>query len=257
MNYKVNKKEPVLFIVKIFLTAFVLYGLYKYIAFLAAKAGQAGAMMAIFAVYAVFIWLFFFFQKVFLVAYMKGNGVCVSARQFPEIYAAYQEMAAKLNLKKVPKLFILQQGGMLNAFAIRFSCRNYIAIYSDIFSVYESDLNAVKFVLGHELGHVQRKHLSKNFWTFPSAIIPFVSKAYSRACEFTCDNIGGGLIDSDRQNGIVLLAGGKDLYKKIDIDNYLEEAEQNRSFAVKFVGLTMTHPYLPKRIVNLRALDAK
>jgi Zn-dependent protease with chaperone function len=163
-------------------------------------------------------------------------------------------MAGKLGLKIIPPLFILQQGGMLNAFAIRLSGENYIAIYSDIFSLYKSDIETVKFVLAHELGHVKQKHNQKRVWTFPSSIIPFLTPAYSRACEYTCDNIGGSLIpdETSRLNGLLLLAGGKDIYKEINIKNYLETAERHRSFAVDLVNLFISHPYLPKRIENLQ-----
>jgi len=192
------------------------------------------------------------FQKIFLVAYMKGNGICVSENQFPEVYSEYCLMGEKLHIKKLPKLFIVQQGGLLNAFAIRFSGRNYIAVYSDIFSILNSDPDTLKYVIGHELGHVKRNHMSKRFWTFPSSVIPFLTPAYSRMCEYTCDNIGAGLVKDDFIDGLVLLAAGKDLYKRIDISNYLEEAKKNNSFVVKFVGLFMSHPYLPKRIKNIR-----
>jgi Zn-dependent protease with chaperone function len=120
--------------------------------------------------------------------------------------------------------------------------------------LYKSDIEAVKFVLAHELGHVKRGHNQKRFWTFPSSLVPFLMAAYSRACEYTCDNIGGSFIpgETGRLQGLLLLAGGKDLYKEIDINSYLDTAKQNRSFAVKFVNMFISHPYLPSRIENLR-----
>jgi tetratricopeptide (TPR) repeat protein len=163
-------------------------------------------------------------------------------------------MAEQLELKKVPPLFILESGGLLNAFATRFGGKNYIAIYSDIFALYKTDIESVKFVLAHELGHIKRKHMQKSFWTFPSFIIPFLNSAYSRACEYTCDNIGSSLVsdENSRLNGILLLAGGKDIYREINVENYIKTAEQNRSFIVNFVNLFRSHPYLPNRIENIQ-----
>jgi Zn-dependent protease with chaperone function len=195
-----------------------------------------------------------FFNRLFLIAYVKGEGIRVSETQFSDIFKIYCAMAKSLALKKVPPLFILQQGGFLNAFAIRFSRKNYIAIYSDIFSLYSSDIEAVKFVLAHELCHVKRKHAQKIFWTLPSLIVPFLTTAYSRACEYTCDNAGASFISDgeDKLRGLLLLAGGRNLYRNIDVNSYLEMAKQSRSLSVEFVSLFMAHPYLPRRIENIR-----
>jgi Zn-dependent protease with chaperone function len=251
MNYSVRKSENALFAIKIIATLVVILCVVLLLS--KATSRHLASISAVF-IYILLILLYFWFYKVYLVAYMKGDGICISEKQFPSIYELYCDMAKKLEIKKIPPLFILQQGGLLNAFAIRLSGRNYIAIYSDILSLYKTDIEAVKFVLAHELGHVKRRHNQKRFWTFPSSIIPFLTAAYSRACEYTCDNIGGSFIsdETSRLQGLLLLAGGRDIYREIDINNYLETAKQNRSFAVKFINLFISHPYLPNRIRNLQ-----
>jgi Zn-dependent protease with chaperone function len=250
MTYSVRKSENILFAIKIIATVGIIVG----IIFSLPKIGEHSVYIITVIVYVLLILLYFWFYKVYLVAYLKGNGICVSGNQFRDIFEIYCDMAKSLGLKKIPPLFILQQGGLLNAFAIRFSGKNYIAIYSDIFSIYKSDVEAVKFVLAHELGHIKRKHNQKRFWTFPSSIIPFLTAAYSRACEYTCDNIGSSSIsdESAKLHGLLLLAGGKEIYREIDINNYIETAAKNRSFVVMFINLFIFHPYLPKRIENLK-----
>jgi hypothetical protein len=210
MGYSVRKSENVLFIIKVLATigiiCGVIFGLPKYLD--STELAVASAILVYIPMLLLYIW----FYKVYLVAYLKGNGICISENQFP-----------------------------------------------DIFSLYKSDIEAVKFVLAHELGHVKQKHNQKRFWTFPSSIIPFLTPAYSRACEYTCDNIGGSLIpdETGRLNGLLLLAGGKHIYKEINIKNYLETAERHRSFAVDLVNLFISHPYLPKRIENLQGMAYK
>ena len=252
MDYSVRKSENILFAIKVVATIGIILGIIFSLSYVKDMAHITTIVTVI--VYIVLILLYLWFYKVYLVAYMKGNGICVSETQFHDIFEIYCDMAKKLGLKKIPPLFIMQQGGLLNAFAVRLSGKNYVAIYSDIFSLYKSDIESVKFILAHELGHIKRKHNQKRFWTFPSSIIPFLTPAYSRACEYTCDNIGSSFISDEtaRLNGLLLLAGGKDLYKEIDIKNYLETAKQNRSFAVNFINLFISHPYLPKRIENLQ-----
>lgn len=252
MNYAVRKSEITLFWIKVIATIGVWIGIIAIISMLINESTHIVTVITVF-VYIAIILLYLWFYKVYLIAYMKGNGICLTERQFPEIYQIYCEIGKEMGLKKIPPLFILQSGGVLNAFAIRLSGKNYVAIYSDIFSEYKDDIDAVKFVLAHELGHIIRCHNQKRFWTMPSSIIPFLTAAYSRACEYTCDNIGSACIQDEKSklHGILLLAGGKDIYKEINIDDYVKMAKENRTFAVKFINLFISHPYLPKRIENI------
>ena len=207
-----------------------------------------------FVLYLLIIILFILFQKIYLIAHMKGNGINVSQNQFREVYDLYITMCNELGVKKVPKLFIIQEGGLLNAFAIRFSGSNYIAIYSDVFEMIEHDIDILKFIIGHELGHIKRMHMSKRFWTILSSIVPCLSAAYSRSCEFTCDNIGFSVTRADSKRALLLLAAGKKLYKQVDPNTYLVDAKINNTLSVKIMELFMSHPYLPKRIKNIEKI---
>ncbi|MDR3019295.1 MAG: hypothetical protein LBU66_00145, partial [Treponema sp.] len=134
MNYSIRKSENILFVVKIIATILVWFAI---IAFISIRISQPESLVTLITVliYVAFILLYILFYRIYLVAYMKGQGVCVSETQFSEVFAKYCEIAKQLELKKIPPLFILQGGGILNAFAIRLSGRNYIAIYSDIFAL--------------------------------------------------------------------------------------------------------------------------
>lgn len=257
MKVRVNKKESILFALKVLFTPVVLFLILSCIvgSFSAETddGTKMGFMILPFIIYTLLILLYVYISKVFLIGYLKGNGVEINSEQFPEFYESYKKMAEELNMKKIPPLFILQQGGTLNAFAIRLSCKNYIAIYSEIFDMYDTEPEAVKFVLGHELGHVKRRHLQKRFWTALSSIIPFLGAAYSRACEYTCDNIGFDLSDNGAEKGLLILAAGKKLYTRINADKYIENAKKCRSFSVLFSEKFASHPYLPNRIKNIKA----
>ncbi len=251
MTYKTNKKENVYFAMKVVATVLVLYGFVAFIKALSTAGSALASSLILFGTYAVMIWLFIVFQKVFLVAYLKGDGVEVTERQFGAFHAEYARMAGELGIKRLPKLFLVQRGGLLNAFAVRFSGKNYIAIFSDVFALLKDDPDAVRFVVAHELGHVRRAHMQKRFWTFPSSVVPFLTAAYSRACEYTCDGVGMALSPEKPANGLVLLAAGPALYREVSIPEYVESARRNRSAVVRFAGLFMGHPYLPLRVENL------
>lgn len=255
LKYRIHKFENPLFALRV-AGAVAVVGLLAW--FVSASIGdfqtQNLIYLSTFGMYLLIILAFLFFQKVYLVAYMKGNGVRVSARQFPEAYERYAAMCRELGLRKPPKLFILQEGGMLNAFAIRFSGSDYVAVYSDVFELVEKDPDTLGFILAHELGHVTRRHMSKRFWTAPSFLIPFLASAYSRSCEYTCDNIGHALSGGASSKAMLLLAAGKKLYGRIDPAAYVEEARGDATLSVRFMSLFMSHPYLPKRIRNIESL---
>jgi Zn-dependent protease with chaperone function len=252
MSYPVRKTETLLFAVKIVATAGIWSGIIACCLW-AIDEREYFTTFFVAVLYGLALLVYIWFSKVYLIAYMKGNGICLSEEQFPEMYHIYREIAKEIGLKKAPPLFIMQNGGILNAFAIRLSGKNYIALYTDVFSQYKTDIDAVTFILAHELGHVKRCHNQKRYWTMPSSIIPFLTAAYSRACEYTCDNIGSMVTKdgSAKLHGLLLLAGGKDIYQEINVDNYLKTAKQNRTFAVRFINLFISHPYLPDRIENI------
>lgn len=256
MKVRVCKKENVLFALKVIFTPVVLFAIIIGFAFCVMDTNPEEvsplAVLPVFIFYFLLIAVWVYFRKIFLVGYLKGNGVEINQEQFPEFYVFYQKMAEELNMKKLPPLFVLQEGGSLNAFAIRFSCKNYIAIFSDIFELYDTEPEVVKFVLAHELGHVKRNHLQKRFWTGLSSLIPFLGAAYSRACEYTCDNIGCDLSENGAEKGLLVLAAGKSLYAKMNAAKYIENAKKSRSASVVFSELCSSHPYLPNRIKNIQ-----
>jgi Zn-dependent protease with chaperone function len=154
----------------------------------------------------------------------------------------------------MPSIFILQEGGILNAFATRCSGKEYVAIYSSVLELaYEKGQGVVSFIIGHELGHIKRNHAIKNLLLFPSLIIPFLPAGYSRACEYTCDNIGHALSPLGSRDGILVLSVGKSLFNKVNVDGYLQQIESEGGFWVWFSELIRSHPNHPKRIKSLSA----
>ena len=96
-----------------------------------------------------------------------------------------------MELNPVPAIYVLQAGGLLNAFATRFLGRSFVVIYSDVLELaYMKGEAELAFVICHELAHIKRKHLAWRWFLYPSMLIPFLGAAYSRACEYTCDRFG-------------------------------------------------------------------
>lgn len=175
INYTVYYKENIYFWIKV-LFSVLLYpvlGLLITGQFDSEFSGTYSySLMALF--YIIFILIIIFIKLGVFIGYIKGNAVKVTNKQFPDIYEIVENQSKLLGLKKAPKVFILQSGGLLNAFATSFMFHNYIVLYSDIVdAAYENDKDVLEFIIGHELGHIKRKHILKRMILLPSIIIPF------------------------------------------------------------------------------------
>ncbi|GMA99872.1 M48 family metallopeptidase [Pelosinus sp. IPA-1] len=190
---------------------------------------------------------------------IKGNGIKLSETQFPEVYQLSKEIASKMGLEVVPDIYIIQSGGMINAFATKFLGRSFVVLYSDVFELaYRQGEAELAFIICHEFAHLKRKHVSRKVLLFPSMFVPFLAQAYSRACEYTCDNFASYYQTTGAENGLLILAIGKKLYEKVNVQQYIKQAESDGGFWVRFSELLATHPNLPKRVSNIqRYIQAK
>lgn len=212
-----------------------------------------GMVAVVFGLYIFFIIFIILFSHILAVGHLMGNGVRVTEKQFPELWASFVKAAKALDIKKLPSFYLVESGGMLNAFATRLFTRNYVALYADVAELaYEGDEDTVSFVITHELIHVKRNHMIKGLIILPAAMIPFLRKAWQRACEYSCD--AGAAIHEPKGavKGLSLLAAGKKLSSKINIDAYLESFQAEKSIWKGLAELFASHPHLPKRINAIR-----
>jgi len=249
LQYTVNPKENVYFAIRL---------IFSIICYISMASGLSLILMEeplafLFVLQILFtILLLFFIYFGLLMGYIKGNGVKITRHQFPDIYSILEKQCEKLGIREVPDTYILESGGVLNAFAAKHIGKNYVIIYSDILELaYEQGQDIVEFIIGHELGHIKRNHISKRLLLYPSCFIPFLSSAYSRACEYTCDNIGKFLSPEGAQKGILVLAAGKKLYKKVNAEEFIHTERYDGSFWKWFAEKCSSHPHLPKRLNNL------
>jgi len=140
---------------------------------------------------------------------IRGDSVRVSERQFPLLHRITAAHARRLGLSPVPDVYVMQSGGLLNAFATRFLGRDFVVIYSDVLELALAEGEAaVGFIMGHELAHVWRGHLKHRWLTAPGRFLPYLGAAYSRACEYTCDRVGAFCQPEGAISGLLALAAG-------------------------------------------------
>jgi Zn-dependent protease with chaperone function len=183
---------------------------------------------------------------------VRGNSVRVSERQFPQLHRLAAAHARKLGMKQVPAIYLMQSGGLLNAFATRFLGRDFVIIYSDVLELALAQGEAaVGFIVGHELGHLWRGHLKYRWLTAPGRLFPYLGLAYSRACEYTCDRVGAFCQPDGAISGLLALAAGKQLHAHVDVKEFAAQAETDKGFWVRRAEIISSHPNLPKRVAAL------
>jgi Zn-dependent protease with chaperone function len=186
---------------------------------------------------------------------LRNTSVRVSERQFPALYATALQICPRLGIAQVPPIYITQSGGLLNAFATRFFGRNYVCIYSDVLELaYEQGDQAVAFVLAHELTHVARKHVWWKEVIAPAQFVPFLSSAYARACEYTCDAYGAYLYPQGAEAGLLVLAAGKRLYREMNAEAFMLQAGEPEDLWTWLAEHLSGHPNLCKRLLSVRIL---
>ena len=183
-----------------------------------------------------------------LVGAFRGNAVRVSETQFPDLHRLNQQITQQLNLTP-PPVYVIQGGGLLNAFATWFFSRGFVVLYADVLELaYEEGEPAVAFVLCHELAHLKRRHVQSQWLIYPALLTPFVGAAYLRACEYTCDRYGAYYQPSGAAPGLLLLAAGKKLYRRVDAPAFAGQVATETGFWIRFAELLSSHPTLPKRV---------
>lgn len=191
------------------------------------------------------------FANAIMLGSIRGNGVRIHERQFPDVYERVQILAKQMELKKVPDVFVIQSEGALNAFATRFFGRDMVVLYSEVFELArEQGQEELDFIIAHELAHVKRRHVWKNLLILPAGFIPFLSQAYSRSCEYTCDRHAAFTIQNAAaaKQALTLLGIGKKTYLEVNEDAYLEQIATESNAIVWFSEVLSTHPRLPKRV---------
>jgi len=248
--FQVHKEENVYFSISLVVSIVLYYFLFVSCAKILVVPGYAAVLCS----YAMAIGVFMLCTNVILIGHLRGNAVEITKDQIPEVYKIIEKQSQMLELSNMPTMYLLQGNGILNAFATRFLGTNYVIVYSDVLEIaFTEGIEAVEFIIAHELGHIKRNHMGflKKVLLLPSLFVPFLRSAYSRACEYTCDNIGFALSPEGAREGLLILASGKSLYKKINSEAYVHNANNASGFASWFAEIFSTHPHLTKRLENV------
>jgi Zn-dependent protease with chaperone function len=201
-----------------------------------------------------------------------ASGVKVSERQFPHIHEMLRDGAYILDMENVPELFVTQTP-LVNAMALGTN-NPFIVLNTGVVDL--MDAEELRFIIGHELGHVLSGHavyrtmlynlilLATRVAWMPlgyiglRAIIWGLEEWY-RKSELSCDRAGllaGQDVDAARR-ALMKTAGGSRL-AEMNTDAFHEQAHEYdavpdlRDSLLKLLQLQgMTHPFAVVRFAEL------
>ncbi len=218
--------------------------------------------------YAALIGFFIWIGNGLLVAHLRSEAIRVDERQLPELYQTFREVCQQLGVSSpsaqlnnpgaaaLPSLYVVQAGGMLNAFATRFAGRNFVVVYADFLAALGPSSPEMKFILGHELGHIKSNHILKHVFLGPGMLFPLIGPAYRRAWESSCDRYGAFAAQDVESSlrAMMILWGGKENGRKLNADAFAAQFVEERGFFVSLHELTAHYPTLSRRVSDLMAL---
>ena len=201
-----------------------------------------------------------------------ASGVKVSERQFPHLHEMLLDGAYVLDLPQVPELYVTQSP-LVNAMALG-ADKPFIVITTGLLNLHDPE--EIRFVIGHELGHVLSGHAvyrtmlfhlinlaTKVVW-FPFGYLGLRAiiwglEEWFRKSELSCDRAGllaGQDVDAARR-ALMKLAGGSQM-SELNADAFHEQAREYdavpdvREGLLKLLQLQgATHPFAVVRFAEL------
>ena len=130
-------------------------------------------------------------------------------------------------------------------------------MFTDVVDSLDDHQGAIDFYIGHELGHIHRKHLLWGWFIAPASILPLLGSALRRAEEYTCDRYGAACCDTDSDitAAIAAIAAGDSRRNTINVEAYLKQIDETTGFWMSLNELTSDYPWLTKRMAS--AIAAK
>jgi Zn-dependent protease with chaperone function len=220
------------------------------------EAGPLGSLVVQLYFVILALPLILWFSRALMYAQLRTDGIRMSPTQFPEGYRIVAEAARQYGMRRVPDAYVLLGNGTINAFAAGHGFRRFVCVYSDMFEVGGAvrDPEALRFVIGHEVGHLAAGHVGYFRLLFTNLLqqIPILGPAFSRTQEYTADNFGYSFCPQGAPGVMAVLGAGKYLNANVNVHELADRGANEKGLWVHLVNLTASHPVLTWRTHALR-----
>jgi Zn-dependent protease with chaperone function len=201
---------------------------------------------------------------------LLGGTVKVGPNQFDEIHNLAVECSEILNME-VPDIFI-KHDPTFNAMTLGVE-RPLIVLHSSVVEAFPPP--ELAFIVGHEMGHIKSEHVlylsaayiltlgarglaDKLLGVGALIAIPALQalQAWMRKAELTADRAGllcTQNLDMSRRSLIKLALGSGALFERLDVNEYLRQADQaSRDEYGRVTEFFQTHPHIANRVRELK-----
>lgn len=189
----------------------------------------------------------------------------ITYQAMPEVYQMVKDCADRL--QPGPIQSFVAGSNQLNAYTFGMSDPKIVVLYSSLFKIMDAD--EIRFIIGHELGHVSLGHTWLNTLIGGMAGIPapmgaavILSAAFmwwNRACEYSADRAGllacGSLAKAT--SALVKLSTGSRISTQAEMDRAMAVVDKEDDDITNVVAeMLATHPMIIKRINELKKYAA-
>ena len=192
---------------------------------------------------------------------LLARGRRITSQRMPRLAALFGESVARLQVGQVQAF--VSPGDVLNAYTFGLTPPKVVVLQSALLEV--MDETELRFIIGHELGHVRLGHtwLNSLVGGMAGTPSPFAASIlltmaflwWNRACEYSADRAGLLACGNAGKavSALVRLAAGKDARTVADLERAVRliEAEDDRAVSNLNEALS-THPMMVRRIERLR-----
>lgn len=209
---------------------------------------------------------------------LLANHIKCSPKNFSNLYNFTKQFSKKLGI--VPPQLFVSESNAINAYTYGSKDKSFIVIHSKLLDTFSDE--EIKFVIGHELGHIAAGHShimtitnlffnvstislgyfpSKVFYTALNSLkfVMMTLKQWEKAAEITADRFGFLAVSNQKiaYNALINLKLGMINRKEIDVDEYLkqfDEISENWIYKVNEIAdqISSTHPNVFRRIMVLK-----
>lgn len=184
---------------------------------------------------------------------VRENSIRLSPSQFGSIYGMFQAQCKKLGLATLPELYVTNSAITSTATSFSSFRRDYVVLGQ---SIVDSDLavmgEALAFVIGRELGRIRLGYT--RLWTEVLLTyvlrVPYLDIPISRVRTYSCDRYGAFLAP-EGVRGLVMLASGRRLLQKVNVEDYLRQAGRLVGFWEQLASIVTARPPVLCRVKAL------